>query len=359
MIKVLVIDDSAIVRRVLSEKLAEAADIEVVGTAMDPFVAREKIIKLRPDVVTLDLDMPRMDGLTFLGKLMKYYPMPVIVVSALTPKNSEAALRALELGAVDVVAKPGSTYSVGEIGQMIVDKIRAAMAVRSRARFGAPQLPPLQPAPEARTLAGVEGKILAVGASTGGTEAIKAVLMGLPANIPGTLIVQHMPANFTAPFAERLNKTCPMEVREARHNDPVTPGTALIAPGNRHMTLRRKRDQYYVEIKNGPAVHHQRPSVDVLFHSVAQQAGPNAVGVILTGMGGDGAQGLLAMRQAGARTMAQDEESSVVFGMPKEAIQIKAAEKVVALPDMALQIMDALSGGATGAPGAGPGKART
>jgi two-component system, chemotaxis family, protein-glutamate methylesterase/glutaminase len=343
MIRVLVIDDSAVVRRVLSERLSHATDIEVVGTAVDPFAAREKILRLHPDVVTLDLDMPRMDGLTFLGKLMKYYPLPVIVVSSLTPKGSEAALRALELGAVEVIAKPGTSATVAEIAQNVIDKIRAAMAVRSRARpIPAPETPAMLLEVDERFMAQAAHKIIAIGASTGGTEAIKAILAGLPATMPGLLIVQHMPASFTAAFAKRLNDNSMMEVREARDGDELVAGLALVAPGDRHMALKRLGSRYLVEVRDGPPVHHQRPSVDVLFHSVARQAGANAVGVILTGMGSDGAQGLLAMRQAGAFTMAQDESSCVIFGMPKEAINAGAVNEVAALSDMPRRIVQAV-----------------
>lgn len=342
MIKVLVIDDSVIVRQILSKELSKAADIKVIGTAIDPYVAREKIIALKPDVLTLDLQMPRMGGLTFLSKLMKYYPLPVIVVSSLTPEGSEAALRALELGAVDVIAKPGTAYSVSEISQMLVDRIRAAMTAKRRALKPAEQPIPSKPAEPINPLHSAD-KIVAIGASTGGTEAIKRILLGFPAGAPGTVIVQHMPANFTAAFAERLNQICLMEVREAEDNDWVTPGVALVAPGNRHMTLRRSGDRYRVEVKDGPPVRHQRPSVDVLFHSVAQQAGANAVGVILTGMGNDGVRGLLAMHQAGAFTLAQDKESCVVFGMPKEAIEIGAVDKVAPLDHLCRHVLQSLS----------------
>jgi two-component system chemotaxis response regulator CheB len=341
MIKVLVVDDSAVVRQVLSSEISKAADIEVVGTAADPFIARDKIVALHPNVITLDLEMPRMDGLTFLAKLMKFFPLPVIVVSSLTPRGSETALRALELGAVDVVGKPGSSYSVGDISAELIEKIRIA----STAHLRAGSAPSCQPEARASSapLLNMTHKVLAIGASTGGTEAIRTVLMGLPATSPGTVIVQHMPEHFTASFAARLNELCQMEVREAKTGDLVVPGLALLAPGNRHMVLRRSGTQFSVEIKVGPPVHYQRPSVDVLFHSVARQAGANALGAILTGMGADGASGLLAMRQAGARTLVQDEKTCVVFGMPKEAIQMGAAEQVVPLGQMAGRILTALS----------------
>jgi len=340
MIKVLVVDDSAVVRKVLSTELSKAKDIEVVGTAVDPFAARDKIVALKPDVLTLDLEMPRMDGLTFLGKLMKFHPLPVIVVSSLTPKGSETALRALQLGAVDVVCKPGSSYSVADLSGTLIDRIRVASTARvvqtqtNQAQALAKQ--------SGASLMQTTRQVLAIGASTGGTRAIEAVLTALPANTPGTVIVQHMPETFTAAFAQRLNGICSMEIREARNNDAVSPGVALIAPGNQHMVLRRSGARYSVIIKGGPPVHHQRPSVDVLFHSVAKQAGRNAVGAILTGMGADGAAGLLAMRQAGARTIAQDENSCVVFGMPKEAIRLGAAEHIMPLGSIPSRIVGLL-----------------
>ncbi len=350
MIKVLIVDDSAVVRQVLSAELSKASDIEVVGTAMDPYVARDKIINLRPDVVTLDLEMPRMNGLTFLGKLMKYYPLPVIIISSLTPQGSGTALRALELGAVDVVSKPGSAYSVADISKTLIEKVRTAATahvVRTETSERKPQ--PLQY--DSKTLLHTTHKVLAIGASTGGTRAIEDVLRALPPNTPGTVIVQHMPEHFTTSFAGRLNELSAMEVREARNNDAVVPGLALIAPGNHHIALRRSGARYLAMVKSGPPVHHQRPSVDVLFHSMAKQVGANAIGVILTGMGRDGAKGLLAMREAGAHTIAQDEKSCVVFGMPREAIEIGGVEKVVPLHRIANCILSTLSPNHVAIPG--------
>ncbi len=344
MIKVLIVDDSAVVRQIVSTELSKARDIEVVGTACDPYVAREKILSLHPQVITLDLEMPRMDGLTFLGKLMRYLPLPVIVISSLTPAGSEAAMRALELGAVEVLCKPGSAYTVGDLSRTLMDKIRAAAVahVRRQDPAAAVQAADATAAMPAAPLLHTTHKVLAIGASTGGTEAIRQVLTSLPACTPGTLIVQHMPEHFTAQFARRLNGLCAMEVREAVDNDMVTPGVALIAPGNHHMVLCRSGARYMVQIKDGPPVYHQRPSVDVLFHSVARQAGHNAVGVILTGMGADGAKGLLAMRQSGSHTIAQDEASCVVYGMPKEAARIGGAAEVAPLGRVAQRILAAV-----------------
>lgn len=336
-IKVLVVDDSAVVRKVFKEELSRERDIEVVGTAPDPYVARDKIVKLKPDVITLDIEMPRMDGLTFLKKLMRHYPLPVIIVSSLTKKGGKLAMDALSFGALEVMSKPSSAYSVGEMGIQLIDKIRAVARIkvgpkgdRSSAFSGS-----IQAKMASNALSRTTNKIIAIGASTGGTEALKVVLTGMPPNAPGTLVVQHMPANFTTSFAERLNELSAMTIKEARDGDSLVNGLALIAPGNYHMLLKRSGARYYVQIKNGPLVHHQRPSVDVLFHSVAEYAGGNAVGVILTGMGSDGALGLLKMKEAGARTMAQDEKSCIVFGMPKEAIKLGAAEKVLPLRNIA------------------------
>jgi two-component system chemotaxis response regulator CheB len=328
-IRVLIVDDSAFICKTLTQELSRYADIQVVGTARDPYSAREQIAALTPDVLTLDVEMPRMDGLSFLAKLMKHYPLPVVMVSSLTPKNSEAALRAFELGAVEVIAKPGSQFSMPDVAGQLVRAIRAAsVAQLQKAPDVGPAavVPPLQ-VPVFETT----HKVLAIGASTGGTQAIEAVMARLPATTPGTVIVQHMPEHFTTAFAQRLNKICAMEVREARDADTVIPGVALIAPGNKHLVIQRSGATYLVRIKDGPPVHYQRPSVDVMFLSAARSVGKNATGVILTGMGADGAKGLLLMRESGACTIAQDQESCVVFGMPKEAVKLGAAEQVLPL----------------------------
>jgi len=338
-IKVLIVDDSAVVRKIFSEEISKAPDIEVVGTAPDPFVARDKIVLTKPDVVTLDIEMPRMDGITFLAKLMKYYPLPVIVVSSLTPRGSKVALDALENGAVEVLAKPDASYSVGDICSQLIEKIRVAAKANLNRVRSSPSPPSSSVGTPFHSLSETTQKVIAIGASTGGTEALKEVLMNIPPNIPGILVVQHMPAHFTTAFAERLNQCCQIEVREAKDGDSVLNGQALIAPGNFHMLLRRRGGKYFVNIKDGPFVHHQRPAVDVLFNSAAQYAGSNAVGVILTGMGADGANGLLKMKEAGARTIAQDEDSCVVFGMPKEAIKIGAVDRIVPIDRIAEEIM--------------------
>ncbi len=337
-IKVLIVDDSAIVRKIFAEELSRYPDIEIIGTAPDPFVARDKIVNLQPDVITLDIEMPRMDGLTFLKKLMKYYPVPTIVVSSLTPKGGTMTLEALDIGAVDVIAKPGGSYSVGDMSSQLADKIRAASRVNMSAPTGTTSAERVKSEPM-KALTQTSHKVIAIGASTGGTEALKNVLMKLPPNTPGIVIVQHMPANFTTAFADRLNTLCQFHVKEAQDNDTVVPGTCLIAPGNFHMLLRRSGARYYVEVKTGPMVHHQRPAVDVLFKSTAKYAGANAVGVILTGMGADGAEGLKEMKDAGASTIAQDEKSCVVFGMPKEAIKMGGVDKILPLDSIANEII--------------------
>ncbi|MEP7383363.1 MAG: chemotaxis response regulator protein-glutamate methylesterase [Gemmatimonadota bacterium] len=343
-IRVLIVDDSAVVRKALSVGLSRFADIEVVGTAMDPYVARDKIIELRPDVLTLDVEMPRMDGLAFLERLMQHYPIPVIIVSSLAPKQSEAAVRALSLGAVNVVPKPGTQYSVPDVERHLVAAVRAAARATLRKRDS----PPVATAPAPRQHLGLlhmTDRIVAIGASTGGTGAIEAVLRRFPADAPGIVIAQHMPAGFTASFAQRLDQQCAITVREARDGEIITPGLALVAPGNRHLLVQRSGARWIARVKDGPLVHYQRPSVDVLFNSVAKAAGRTAIGVILTGMGEDGARGLLAMREAGGWTVAQDEQSSVVFGMPRAAIELGAAHEVCALRDIGDLILAMLAPG--------------
>ncbi len=339
MIRVLIVDDSAVVRQVLREQLSRHDDIEVVGDAMDPYVARDKIVSLRPDVITLDVEMPRMDGLSFLAKLMKHHPIPVVMVSSLTPQNSNMALRALELGAVEVVPKPGSTYSTPDVDRRLVWAIRAAAVASVRKPVAADADAPRVPARSLKI--DTTHKVIAIGASTGGTIAIEAVLAGLPRTSPGTVVVQHMPEHFTEAFANRLNGISEMEVREARDGDPVVPGVALIAPGDKHLLLQISGARYYARVKDGPQVHHQRPSVDVLFQSVARSAGKNAVGAILTGMGADGAKGLLEMHDKGARTIAQNSETCVVFGMPREAIALGCVDQVLPLGQVANGILAA------------------
>jgi two-component system chemotaxis response regulator CheB len=334
--KVLIVDDSAIVRRILSRELSRDPDIEVVGTAPDPFVARDMIVKLKPDAITLDIEMPRMDGVTFLRKLMKHYPIPTVVVSSLTPKGSELALEAMDAGAIEVLSKPGAAYTVGDLSGILSAKIKAAaMANLSLYCRRAQSSHPVKRLSMARTTK----KIVAIGASTGGTQALQSVLAAMPATAPGMVIVQHMPAGFTHAFANRLNQLSAMEVKEAENNESVTPGKALIAPGDKHMVFGRSGARYYVQVKSGPRVHHQRPAVEVLFNSVAKYAGANAVGVIMTGMGADGARGLLKMKDAGARTIAQDEASCVVFGMPGEAIKLDAADSIAGLNDIPATIL--------------------
>lgn len=345
MIKVLVVDDSALVRRILTEELTRQNDIEVVGTAMDPYAAREKIIALKPDVITLDLEMPRMDGLSFLSRLMKHYPLPVVIVSSLTPRNSENALAALHLGAVEVICKPGSAYSTQNISVPLVKAVRAA----SKAGFNKDMIRPddtpqvKKSVPAEVPLVHSTHKVIAIGASTGGTRALESILAKLPVDTPGLAMVQHMPPVFTTGFAERLNRMCGIGVREAKDHDCLEPGLALLAPGDHHMQVEKSGSKYYVRIRKGPPVHHQRPSVDVLFNSVARAVGANAIGVLLTGMGTDGAKGMMAMKENGAHTIAQDETTSVVFGMPKEAIRTGAACEVVPLQKIPEGLVNTIS----------------
>jgi len=336
-IKVLIVDDSAIVRKILSGELSKEEDLEIVGTAPDPYIARDKIVRLKPDVILLDIEMPRMDGLTFLKKLMRYYPLPVIIVSSLAPKGSRAAIKALEIGAVEVMCKPGGPYSVEEMKADLVQKIRAAAKVKFIKGKTSPSKPIKAPLASFLSDIATTNKVIAIGSSTGGTEALRYILPQFPPNSPGIVVVQHMPPGFTKTFADSLNEIAKVRVKEAKEGDSVIPGIALLAPGNFHMLLKRSGAKYFVEIKQGPRVQHQRPSVDVLFSSVAKAAGPNAVGIILTGMGKDGAKGLLEMKKAGAKTIAQDETTSVVFGMPKAAIELKAVDKVLPLQEIPAQ----------------------
>ena len=336
-IKVLVIDDSALIRRLLTDILSADPAIEVVGTAPDPIIARERIRALQPDVLTLDIEMPKMDGLTFLERLMALRPMPVLVVSTLTQKNTDAALRALELGAVDYVPKPLADISAGmqALGEELVAKVKAAARARPRARSAAAPKAALAVDPRLSTV----GRIVAIGASTGGVEALQLVLTQLPATAPAVLVTQHMPAGFTASFAKRLDGQCAVTVQEATDGRRVLPGHVYIAPGARHMELVRSGAHYECRLHDGPLVSGHRPSVDVLFHSVAAAAGRAAMGVILTGMGRDGAAGLLEMRRTGARTLGQTEASCVVYGMPKAAMQAGAVEAEFPLERIAEEIV--------------------
>ncbi|MFC1734483.1 chemotaxis response regulator protein-glutamate methylesterase [Candidatus Hydrogenedentota bacterium] len=339
-IKVLIVDDSATVRRIFSSELDRNSEIEVIGAAPDPYVARDKIVRLKPDVITLDIEMPRMDGVTFLKKLMHHYPLPTIIVSSLTRKGGDLALEALSAGAVDVLCKPGAAYSVGDMSIELIDKIKAAARVDMKKAMPSPS--PCKSPTQRLSLTRTTNKVVAIGASTGGTQALQSVLSKLPSNTPGIMVVQHMPEHFTRSFAERLNEVCAMEVKEAEDGDSVAPGRVLVAPGNKHMLLRRSGARYYASVKVSPLVSRHRPSVDVLFSSVAKYAGANAVGVIMTGMGADGVKSMLEMKENGAPTIAQDEKSCVVFGMPKEAIKRGAVNKTVPLsriPDELLALV--------------------
>ena len=339
-IKVLVVDDSAFVRKMLTIQLKKDKSIEVVGTAQDPYFARDKILELKPDVILLDIEMPKMDGLTFLKKLMASYPCRVIIVSSLSKKNSEVALKAFEYGALEVIAKPSVAYSVQDMSEELIEKIKhVAQVPKSKLKkLNLKNGTKKKKRTENKAMIKTTNKIIAIGASTGGTDAIKTVLEALPTTIPPIMIVQHMPPYFTKSFAERLDQICSIKVKEAENMEILAPGKALIAPGNIHMELKRSGALYYAKLVDRPRVFHQRPSVEILFDSVAKYAGKNAIGVILTGMGKDGAQGLLNMKNAGAYTIAQDEASSIVFGMPKEAISLGAADKIAALGDIASEI---------------------
>jgi two-component system chemotaxis response regulator CheB len=361
-IKVLVVDDSAVVRRLVTQALSAEPGITVVGTAPDPFIAKDRILELNPDVLTLDVEMPRMDGLSFLSILMRERPMPVVMMSSLTQQGSQQAIEALRLGAVDVLAKPGGAFSFGELGPQLIHAIKAAARARIRrpaltpatalaagpklgvaasmaaapVRTKTPLAPPRPHLPTA--FRGDPRQLIVLGASTGGTEALREVLVDLPAGLPPIAIVQHIPAHFSKAFADRLNTLCAFPVREAVDGDPLPPGIALVAPGGFHLLLRWTGTGYRVELNSGPQVWHQRPAVDILFKSVPESHCPHVIGGVLTGMGKDGAEGLLRLRKAGATTFSQDEASSVVYGMPKEAWEQGGAAAQLPLEAMAAHI---------------------
>ncbi len=338
-VRAMIVDDSAVVRRLLRRQLDADPGIEVVATAPDPYIARDKIVQLRPDVVTLDVEMPRMDGITFLKKIMNHFPLPVIIVSSLTPKGGALALEAMDAGAVEVIAKPGSQYSVEEMGEEFVEKVKAAARVAVERKQ--PAAEGKKPSVDIHHKLVTTNKVVAVGASTGGTVALQSILTCLPPEAPGIVMVQHMPETFTKCFAERLDSLSAVKVKEASDGDAVITGHALLCPGNYHIALRRSGARYYVKVKSGPLVNRHRPSVDVLFHSVAGAAGANALGILLTGMGRDGAEGLLEMKNAGAKTIAQDRQSSVVYGMPRAAAELDAAETVASLNDIPRLLLEA------------------
>ncbi|MBF0486831.1 MAG: chemotaxis response regulator protein-glutamate methylesterase [Nitrospirae bacterium] len=349
-IKVLIVDDSAIVRQTLSDILSSDPQIQVIGTAADPFAAAKKIQEELPDVITLDVEMPRMDGLTFLKKLMSQHPIPVVMCSSLTEIGSETALKAMDLGAVEIITKPrmGTKQFIEESRMTICDSVKAAASSRPRRisavrteKMVAPKLTAdaVLDKPTSKAMIQTTEKVVIVGASTGGTEALKVFLEEFPTNCPGIVIVQHMPEHFTAAFARRLDSICRISIKEAQDNDTVIRGHALIAPGNKHTLIKRSGARYYVEVKDGPLVSRHRPSVDVLFRSAARYAGKNVVGVIMTGMGDDGARGMLEMKEAGAITIAQDEASCVVFGMPNEAIKLGGVDKVMPLDRITREVL--------------------
>lgn len=349
-INVLLVDDSAVVRQVLLAILSDTPDIHVMGAASDPIFAMDKLTREWPDVIVLDVEMPRMDGITFLKKIMSERPTPVVICSSLTPRGAETTLQAMAAGAVEIITKPttGLKNFLLESAPELVAAIRAAaqVNVRNLGKRPAPLAPAIKlsadavlPAANGHAMAQTTERIVALGTSTGGTQALEAVLTALPRVSPGIVIVQHMPEKFTASFAARLNSLCQIEVREARNNDRIHPGLALIAPGGKHMMVTRSGAFYHVQVVDGPLVNRHRPSVDVLFRSVAKFAGRNATGVIMTGMGDDGARGLKEMLDAGSATVAQDEASCVVFGMPKEAIKLNAAQRVLGLQEIAQAIL--------------------
>ena len=352
-IKVLIVDDSALIRQMLTEMLNAAEGIEVVGTAQDPYMARDKIKALNPDVLTLDVEMPRMDGITFLGNLMRLRPMPVVMVSTLTEKGADVTLQALEMGAVDFVAKPKSdiAHSLGDYAVEIADKVRMAAKARVKPLERPAANSPVTEKLSADAVLGKRAKsrhfrtteqIIALGASTGGTEAIKAVLMAMPADAPGMVITQHIPAAFSRPFAERMNRVSAMTVCEAQDGQQILPGHVYIAPGSHHLLVERSGARYICRLNDGPPVNRHKPSVDVMFRSVAQSAGNNALAVLLTGMGTDGAHGMQEMHEVGCPTIAQDEKSSVVWGMPGEAVKLGCVDAVLPLRRIAAQVLGML-----------------
>ena len=346
-IRVLVVDDSAVVRQTITDILNADPDIEVIASAADPIIAAQRMREEAPDVITLDVEMPRMDGITFLQKIMSQHPMPVVICSSLAEANSGTALKALEYGAVDIIQKPkiGTKQFLEESRIRLCDAVKAAAQARLKRTPARSHIEPkltadaMMPKPKSNAMVETTEKVIVIGASTGGTEAIRVVLEKMPLDSPGIVIVQHMPENFTRSFAARLDSLCKVSVKEATDNDTVIPGRALIAPGNYHTLLKRSGARYFVEVKHGPLVSRHRPSVDVLFRSTARYAGPNAVGVIMTGMGDDGAKGMLEMKEAGAYTIAQDEATCVVYGMPQEAVKLNAVDKISPLETIADKVL--------------------
>ncbi len=355
MIRVLVVDDSAVVRRILEDELSRLPDIQVVATAADPFEARDLIAIHGPDVITLDIEMPKMDGLSFLERIMRSHPMPVVVVSSLTQGNNAAALRALALGAVEVVPKPGASWSVPDVAQRLARAIRAASVARLHRLEARPQpIPPAAAPPVSGVADGItallnrgnggrpSSRMIVIGASTGGTRAVETLLTGLPAEAPGMVVVLHMPAGFTKSYADRLDSILPLHVVEAEDGALVTPGRVLVAPGGYHLIMRKVGGRCTVHLRAGPPVHHQRPAVDVFFRSVARSVGADAAGVLLTGMGADGAKGMLEMREAGSYTVAEHESTCVVYGMPRVAVELGAAVDVLPLGEIGEAVLQAV-----------------
>lgn len=339
-IRVLIVDDSAVIRKMLEKICSSSPDIEVVGTASDPYIARDKLIALKPDVMTLDVEMPRMDGISFLEKVMQHFPTRTIIFSSLAKTGSETYFRALEAGAIEILEKPSLDVSqnLQSLSQTIVDKIKAV--AKARLQSTKPVSAVVKPASTSTSLARTTHQLIAVASSTGGTQALKVFLSGMPADIPGTLIVQHMPPGFTKSFADNLNAMFPFEVKEAEEGDQVVPGRVLIAPGNYHMEIVRSGAFYHVKLHQGPALHSVRPAADYLMKSVAKYVGKNALGVVLTGMGKDGAEGLLEMQKAGAYTVVQSEETCVVYGMPGAAVALGAADKILPLEKIAGDLLE-------------------